>query len=71
MTDGHLDESSPRPDGAPIEALFNCELKIVNIGIDLFADELESLGARVVRVDWRPPAGGDPKIAALLGKMSG
>lgn len=59
------------PDHAAVEALFDRELKIVNIGIDLFAEELESLGARVVHVDWRPPAGGDPKIAALLGKMSG
>ena len=59
------------PDDPAVEGLFDRELKIVNIGIDLFADELERLGARVVRVDWRPPAGGDPKLATLLGKMSG
>ena len=55
----------------PLADLLNGELKIVNIGIDLFADELESVGATVVRVDWRPPAGGDPRLAALLGKLSG
>lgn len=55
----------------PLADLLNGELKIVNIGIDLFANELESVGATVVRVDWRPPAGGDPRLAALLGKLSG
>ena len=45
------------PGGAP---------RVVNVGLDLFAGELARLDIPVAAVDWRPPAGGDPKIAALL-----
>lgn len=44
-------------------------LKVVNIGLDGFADELKSQGVAVQNVDWSPPAGGDPKLAALLSKL--
>ena len=40
----------------------------INVGLDLFADELEAQGAAVERVDWRPPAGGDD-VAALLAQL--
>lgn len=44
-------------------------LKVVNIGLEGFARELEQQGAEVVHVDWAPPAGGDPKLADLLSKL--
>lgn len=44
-------------------------LKVVNVGLDGFAEELKSQGVEVQNVDWSPPAGGDPKLAALLSKM--
>ena len=44
-------------------------LKVVNLGLDSFAEDLKSQGVEVVSVDWSPPAGGDPKLAALLSKM--
>lgn len=44
-------------------------LKVVNVGLDGFAEELKTQGVEVVNVDWSPPAGGDPKLAALLSKM--
>lgn len=43
--------------------------KIINIGLDGFADELAQQGIAVVRVAWTPPAGGDAKLAALLAKL--
>jgi uncharacterized protein DUF1116 len=43
--------------------------RIVNVGLDLFADELERLGIPVAAVDWCPPAGGDPRLAALLARL--
>jgi hypothetical protein len=43
--------------------------RVVNVGLDLFADELARLGVPVVSVDWRPPAGGDPRLAALLARL--
>src|SRR5262249_46677206 len=36
--------------------LFGTELRVVNAGVDLFADALTARGVEVSRVDWRPPA---------------
>lgn len=49
--------------------LFNKKLKVINIGIETFAEELEKQGVEVVHVDWRPPAGGDVEILKLLDKL--
>lgn len=45
------------------------ELKVVNIGISTFADDLRSQNVDVVHVDWKPPAGGDVEMLKLLEKM--
>jgi len=44
-------------------------LKVVNIGISTFADDLRSQDVEVVDVDWRPPAGGDVDMLRLLEKL--
>jgi FdrA protein len=44
-------------------------LRVVNIGLELFAESFEAQNVRVVSVDWRPPAGGDLRLAALLAKL--
>lgn len=43
-------------------------LRVVNLGLEVFAAELAAEGAAVIHVDWRPPAGG-PAIAALLARL--
>ena len=43
-------------------------LRVVNVGLELFASELEAAGVSVVHVDWRPPAGGYA-VAALLARL--
>lgn len=43
--------------------------RVVNVGLELFAHELTRLGVPVVHVDWRPPAGGDPRLAGLLERL--
>jgi len=45
------------------------KLKIVNIGISTFADDLGSQNVEVVHVDWKPPAGGDVEMLKLLEKL--
>ena len=42
---------------------------VINVGLDKFADDIEAAGGKVVRVNWRPPAGGDARLAALLAKL--
>ena len=50
--------------------LFQSPIRVVNIGLDSFARDCESLGVAVIHVDWRPPADGDLRIADLLSKLS-
>ena len=45
------------------------KLKVVNIGISTFADDLRSQDVEVVHVDWKPPAGGDQEMLRLLEKL--
>jgi hypothetical protein len=50
--------------------LLRAPLKVVNIGLPDFARDLASNGIAVVDLDWRPPAGGDPELAALLDRLA-
>ncbi len=49
--------------------LLSRPVKIVNIGLERFARELEAQSVPVVQIDWVPPAGGNAKLAALLAKL--
>jgi hypothetical protein len=51
-----------------LDAGLEVPLRVVNIGLELFADDLEAAGVPVVHVDWRPPAG-DADMAALLSQL--
>jgi FdrA protein len=44
-------------------------LAAVNVGLESFYGSLVAQGAAAVQVEWRPPAGGDERRAALLVKM--
>jgi FdrA protein len=47
----------------------NKPLAAINVGLESFAENLGAQGAPVIHVDWRPPAGGNDRIMALLEKM--
>ena len=59
-------ESNAAP--AYLEQL-NQPLAAINVGLESFYDSLVSQGAQAVHVDWRPPAGGNERLASLLAKM--
>src|SRR6266511_830391 len=42
-------------------------LRVANLGVELFAAELERQEVGVQRVDWRPPAGAEDALARLAG----
>jgi FdrA protein len=44
-------------------------VRVINVGLEGFARELEMQGVPVVHVQWQPPAGGDEELAALLAKL--
>ena len=49
--------------------LIGQELKVVNIGLDIFKDALVEQSVKVVQVDWEVPAKGDEKVINILKKM--
>ena len=52
--------------GAALAALLAGPARVVNIGLESFARDLQANGAPVAQVDWRPPAGGDAKLIGAL-----
>lgn len=44
-------------------------LAAINVGLESFAENLQAQGAEVVQVDWRPPAGGNERLMAILARM--
>ena len=51
--------------------LLGAELRVVNIGLDLFAAALEEQGVTAVHMDWRPSAAGDARLGELLERLKG
>jgi hypothetical protein len=49
-----------------INDIFGKELKILNIGLEQFTEDLKSQDVKAVQLDWRPPAQGDQEAADLL-----
>ncbi len=51
------------------DTLLDSPVRVINLGLKSFAEELALCGVEVIHVDWTPPAGGDPKLADLLSKL--
>ncbi|MEE9569483.1 MAG: acyl-CoA synthetase FdrA [Candidatus Binatia bacterium] len=49
--------------------LFASGPRVINLGLELFATQLSACGGSVVHVDWRPPAGGNERLASLLERL--
>jgi hypothetical protein len=45
-------------------------LRVINVGVEVFATELERQGVDVTRVDWRPPAAGSESALARLSRVA-
>jgi len=52
-----------------INELFQEELKIINMGLQSFNEDLKKQNIKTVQVDWKPPARGNKKILSLLDKL--
>lgn len=50
-------------------AHFGDGLAAINVGLESFYDSLKDQGASAVHVDWRPPAGGNEAMMAILARM--
>jgi FdrA protein len=45
------------------------ELMAINVGLESFAEDLVKQEVPVVHVEWKPPAGGNEKLASILERM--
>jgi FdrA protein len=63
-------QAPPAPPAVPVrlESLTQ-PFAALNVGLESFFDSLVSQGAPAVHVDWRPPAGGNEKMMALLNRL--
>ena len=52
-----------------VNDLFQKKLHIVNFGIESFYEDLKSQKQEAIHVDWKPVAGGNKKMASLLGML--
>ena len=62
--------AAPDPPANPValDALAG-PLAAINVGLESFHDSLAASGAEVLHVEWRPPAGGDERLRAILDKL--
>jgi len=71
---GALPAAPDRPPGAqapvPLAALDE-PLSAIDVGLESFHAGLAAQGAAAAHVDWRPPAGGDERLAGILARMKG
>ncbi|WP_066289966.1 acyl-CoA synthetase FdrA [Bacillus sp. FJAT-29937] len=49
-----------------IEKLLTSKPNVVNVGLKKFTDAITANGGRVVQFDWRPVAGGNPRMRKIL-----
>lgn len=69
---GALNEGSEqKPAGMkPVDlASLQRPLAGINVGLDSFADNLITQGAPAVKVNWKPPAGGNDRLMSILERM--
>ena len=52
-------------------AHFGDSLAAINVGLESFRDSLVAQNASTIQVDWRPPAGGNESMMAILARMKG
>lgn len=68
-----LDQAAGPLPGEPMKrvdlAVLHQPLAAINVGLESFAESLKAQAAAVIQVDWRPPAGGDEKLMAILERM--
>ena len=54
-----------------VNELFKEDVRVINLGLPSFADDLKKQGIPVLAVDWKPPAGGNRKTLSILNRIKG
>ncbi|MGH2607358.1 MAG: acyl-CoA synthetase FdrA, partial [Anaerolineales bacterium] len=64
-----VSRASAPVEAAPPLARLEPPLRAINVGLQTFFESLQAQGADAIHVDWRPPAGGDEALMAILARM--
>jgi FdrA protein len=51
------------------KGLLDQPLVVINVGLQVFAANLDKQQVEVIQVDWQPPAGGDQEMIELLDRL--
>lgn len=49
-----------------INELFKSELHVINVGLEMFKDDILKQKGNVTHLEWKPPGGGKPELIAAL-----
>ena len=60
--------ADPSVDKKPA-SLLDAPPRVINVGLERFAEDLAAQGVAVQHVQWSPPAAGDARLADLLSKL--
>jgi len=52
------------------QSLLQQPIRVINIGLESFSEDLRKAEIPVIQMDWRPPAGGDLRLVALLDSLA-
>ena len=52
-------------------SLLEAPPRVINVGLERFAEDLAAQNVAVQHVQWSPPAGGNTRLAELLSKLGG
>lgn len=64
--------SEPPPTMEPVDlTTLTAPLAVINLGLESFAESVRAQDAQAIHVDWKPAAGGNERLAALLERMKG
>ena len=61
-------ESNTAADKRPA-SLLEAPPRVINVGLERFAEDLAAQSVAVQHVQWSPPAGGNARLAELLSKL--
>jgi len=62
-------DASKNVESTGAQRLLTEPVSVVNVGLEGFIGDLRQNEVEAIHVDWVPPAGGNPKLAAILAKL--
>jgi len=52
------------------QSVLHQDVKVINMGIKRFSEDLKEAGVPVIHMDWRPPAGGNWRLIKMLDRIT-